>query len=49
MVVSLELAKTRCANILIQIENERAAQEMAHKILPANGMKLPPIHLENGR
>ena len=47
MLVSLETAKTRMANILIQIEDGKAAKEMAMRIVPANGIKIPPISLDN--
>jgi hypothetical protein len=46
MIVSLETNKTRCVSLLINFENEKAAQEMANRIIPANG-KLPEIHLDN--
>lgn len=37
MVLAMEIEKTRCVNIMIEIETRKREKELAGKIIPANG------------
>lgn len=42
MIVQLELNKAKCVQIQLQVDAHQRNQELAKKIIPANG-KIPPL------